>query len=87
MTIGKITQDQALFYLEEAYCVSGKHECIRFGQALFNALPLDVTNHIRGTDQDFFYDTNHDTIYEKFFANCVVDDVNLNVTLEVIKGE
>ncbi len=69
----KISQEKAQEYINEAWVKveEGKHYHYRFGQALFNLLPLKVTGNLVTTPQDFFYDTSLVIVLNKFYHNCV----------------
>lgn len=67
----KLSEEEAnQYFLKAGY--ESMQSSQRFGQALFNALPAVVTDHIRGDpEKDFFYDTSPLEVLEKFSANCV----------------
>ena len=72
----KLTHKEAALYIKQATKdVANSAGTLRFGQALWNALPEDVTNHIHGTDNDFFYWTDNWKVFRTFYDHCVSKEV------------
>lgn len=67
----KLSQDEAdrLLYVVAMDCKVNK--CLRFGQALWNVLPKDVSDTGHGTDTDFFYWKDKQKVLETFYTHYV----------------
>lgn len=66
----KLSQTDANYFVYKAHAKTSN--IYRFGQALYNLLPYEITSVINNTEYDFFYDTDHDTVIKKFYDNCVL---------------
>jgi len=70
--MSKLTEAQANSYIIRAGWETMQNPELRFGQALFNMLPGEVTKDIIGNpDKDFFYDDSPLTVMDKFTKSCV----------------
>lgn len=48
-----------------------KHPCLRFGQALFNALPDEIYREMNGTEYDFFHWGDEKKVLDTFWEHYV----------------
>lgn len=67
----KLTQQKAQTILEKVYRQRKIHPSYRLGQGIFNLLPDDIANDIRGGMSDFFYWTDEVTVLHVFYRECV----------------
>lgn len=70
----KVTYTQAGDFVREAYRLAGvcnKDADLRFGQALWNLLPLRVTRPHTDTAKDFFYEEDTLVVYNTFYDHFV----------------
>lgn len=67
----KLSQAEAdkILYVASMDCKVNK--CLRFGQALWYALPKDVADASNGTDIDFFYWEDKQKVLETFYKHYV----------------
>lgn len=72
MEFTKLPHRVALGLTWDARKILSEHPYLRYGQALWNSLPNELTSSLTGTDLDFFYWTN-DLEVEKTFFNHFVD--------------
>ena len=72
----KLTQQQAEVAIMHARALCNTHPYIRFGQSLWNLLPVKMTETMWNTDKDFFHWSNKeiDKILAVFYAECVEDE-------------
>ena len=72
----KLTQQQAEVAITHARALCNTHHYIRFGQSLWNLLPVKMTETMWNTDKDFFHWSNKeiDKILAVFYAECVEDE-------------
>lgn len=71
----KLKTSEAAAYVQAATLAKCESKgVLRFGQALFNLLPLEVTNLVVGTEHDFFYTKDVSEVLKKFGYNCVEND-------------
>ena len=64
-----LTKEEAEECLAEAQLmvVEYRDSNYRFGQSLFNCLPVDLYHHFTGTEHDFFYWKDDDKVIETFY--------------------
>lgn len=65
--IVKLTYQEAQQVLRKAYAMQMKTQSVRFGQALWNSLPNELTRKLTGTDADFYYEQSDQIAHEKFY--------------------
>ena len=74
----KLTYAQAAKLVEQAEQESLQNRNYRFGQALWNLLPVDWAGHYLFTDKDFFYWKDNakviETLYEYFVDKEILFD-------------
>ena len=63
----KLTYAQAGKLVEQASQESLQNRDYRFGQALWNMLPAEMTEDILGTTRDFFYWKDNAKVIETFY--------------------
>lgn len=73
MSIKKLSPEQATEMIKLSYehVRLNRPAKYRFGQALWNILPDELTLHFNGTEHDFFYWTNENKVLSVFLANYV----------------
>lgn len=67
----KISLLEAVSLITEASRLSKKYKGYRFGQALWNLLPVELWQQYTGTDIDFFYWVDEKSVEETFFKHYV----------------
>ncbi len=67
----KLTMKDAVKFHTRAKVMNRNQPDYRYGQALYNILPKDITVEINGTDDDFFYWTDNIKVTKHFFENFV----------------
>lgn len=70
----KLTLTQAQSILETANTQMQQVPTYRLGQAIFNLLPEELANTIRGTERDFFYWIDDNKVFQVFYDNLVGDE-------------
>lgn len=70
----KLSREQAYDLILRAHAAKRISPCLRMGQALWNALPTEMARVYVGTNIDFFFDTDEQTVYDKFFDNMVEEE-------------
>ena len=63
----KLTYAQAAKLVEKASQESLQNKEYRFGQALWNLLPVETTKEFLGTTRDFFYWKDNAKVIETFY--------------------
>ena len=71
----KLTYAQAGKLVEQASKESLQHRNYRFGQALWNLLPVDWAEHYLFTDKDFFYWKDNAKVIETFYEYFVDKEI------------
>jgi hypothetical protein len=67
----KLKVSEALDLLCEANRLHRESPSYRYGQALYNILPKDITAEINCTEDDFFYWTDDEKVTMHFFSKFV----------------
>ena len=67
----KLTYEQAIKLVEQASQESTEIQHYRFGQALWNLIPIDVSSEYLSTDKDFFYWVDNNKVIEVFYQHFV----------------
>lgn len=72
----KLTTEQIQIYIDKAIkeVLDGAEYKYRFGQALWNSLPKEVTDEIYQTELDFFYWTDSNKVYDVVYKHLVKDE-------------
>ena len=63
----KLAYTQAVKLVEQASQESLQNRDYRFGQALWNLLPAEITKEFLGTTRDFFYWKDNAKVIETFY--------------------
>lgn len=67
----KLTYEQAVKLVDRAAKESTEVKHYRFGQALWNLLPVEMTKELLGTTRDFFYWVDNARVVEVFYEHFV----------------
>lgn len=67
----KLTYEQAVKLVEQASQESTEMKFYRFGQALWNLIPTEVSNPWHMTEYDFFYWVDNARVVEVFYQHYV----------------
>ena len=67
----KLNYEQAVKLVEQASKESTEIQDYRFGQALWNLIPIDVSSEYLSTDKDFFYWVDNTKVIEVFYQHFV----------------
>ena len=71
----KLTYAQAAKLVEQALQESLQNRDYRFGQALWNLLPAEMTKGLLGTTRDFFYWKDNAKVIETFYGYLVDKEI------------
>ena len=71
----KLTYAQATKLVEQASQESLQNRDYRFGQALWNLLPAEMTKEFLGTTRDFFYWKDSAKVIETFYEFFVDNEI------------
>ena len=71
----KLTYAQAAKLVEQASQESLQNRDYRFGQALWNILPVETTKEFLGTTKDFFYWKDNAKVIETFYEFFVDNEI------------
>ena len=71
----KLTYAQATKLVEQASQESLQNRNYRFGQALWNLLPAEMTKEFLGTTKDFFYWKDNAKVIETFYEFFVDNEI------------
>lgn len=71
----KLTYAQATKLVEQASQESLQNRDYRFGQALWNLLPAEMTKEFLGTTKDFFYWKDNAKVIETFYEFFVDNEI------------
>ena len=71
----KLTYAQATKLVEQASQESLQNRDYRFGQALWNLLPAEMTKEFLGTTKDFFYWRDNAKVIETFYEYFVDNEI------------
>ena len=71
----KLTYAQATKLVEQASQESLQNRDYRFGQALWNLLPAEMTKEFLGTTKDFFYWRDNAKVIETFYEFFVDNEI------------
>ena len=71
----KLTYAQATKLVEQASQESLQNRNYRFGQALWNLLPAEMTKEFLGTTKDFFYWKDNAKVIETFYEYFVDNEI------------
>ena len=71
----KLTYAQAVKLVEQASQESLQNRNYRFGQALWNLLPAEITKEFLGTTRDFFYWKDNAKVIETFYEFFVDNEI------------
>ena len=74
----KLTYTQAVKLVEQASQESLQNRDYRFGQALWNLLPTEMTKEFLGTTRDFFYWRDNAKVIETFYEYFVDNETLLD---------
>ena len=74
----KLTYAQAVKLVEQASQESLQNRNYRFGQALWNLLPAEITKEFLGTTRDFFYWRDNAKVIETFYEYFVDNEILLD---------
>ena len=74
----KLTYAQAVKLVEQASQESLQNRNYRFGQALWNLLPAEITKEFLGTTRDFFYWKDNAKVIETFYEYFVDNEILLD---------
>ena len=74
----KLTYTQAVKLVEQASQESLQNRDYRFGQALWNLLPAEMTKEFLGTTKDFFYWKDNAKVIETFYEYFVDNEILLD---------
>ena len=74
----KLTYTQAVKLVEQASQESLQNKDYRFGQALWNLLPAEMTKEFLGTTRDFFYWKDNAKVIETFYEYFVDNETLLD---------
>ena len=74
----KLTYAQAVKLVEQASQESLQNRDYRFGQALWNLLPAEMTKDFLGTTRDFFYWKDNTKVIETFYEYFVDNEILLD---------
>ncbi len=67
----KLTEDGGDKLVVKVISETNNIKGYRVGQSLFNNLPKDLADEIRGTELDFFYWANDTMVWETFYKEMV----------------
>ena len=73
--MSKLTHAQATELVEQASQESLQNRDYRFGQALWNLLPAEMTKEFLGTTKDFFYWKDNAKVIETFYEFFVDNEI------------
>ena len=73
--MSKLTHAQAAELVEQASQESLQNRDYRFGQALWNLLPAEMTKEFLGTTKDFFYWKDNAKVIETFYEFFVDNEI------------
>ena len=73
--MSKLTHAQAAELVEQASQESLQNRNYRFGQALWNLLPAEMTKKFLGTTRDFFYWKDNAKVIETFYEYFVDNEI------------
>ena len=73
--MSKLTHAQAAELVEQASQESLQNRDYRFGQALWNLLPAEITKEFLGTTKDFFYWKDNAKVIETFYEFFVDNEI------------
>lgn len=76
--MSKLTHAQAAELVEQASQESLQNRDYRFGQALWNLLPAEMTKEFLGTTRDFFYWKDNAKVIETFYEFFVDNEILLD---------
>ena len=76
--MSKLTHAQATELVEQASQESLQNRDYRFGQALWNLLPAEMTKEFLGTTRDFFYWKDNAKVIETFYEYFVDNEILLD---------
>jgi hypothetical protein len=62
-----LTFEEGSEYISKAFLTMKANPCMRFGQSLFNVLPLWCIRMVTGTSQDFFNTSDHEKVFDMFW--------------------
>ena len=71
----KLAYTQAVKLVEQASQESLQNKDYRFGQALWNLLPAEMTKEFLGTTRDFFYWKDNAKVIETFYEYVVDNEI------------
>ena len=74
----KLAYTQAVKLVEQASQESLQNKDYRFGQALWNLLPAEMTKEFLGTTRDFFYWKDNAKVIETFYEYFVDNEILLD---------
>ena len=74
----KLSYTQAAKLVEQASQESLQNRDYRFGQALWNLLPAEITKESLGTTRDFFYWKDNAKVIETFYEYFVDNETLLD---------
>ena len=74
----KLSYTQAAKLVEQASQESFQNRDYRFGQALWNLLPAEMTKEFLGTTRDFFYWKDNAKVIETFYEYFVDNETLLD---------
>lgn len=72
----QISMTDATNYIMDAFVEVGKNKNLRLGQALWNSLPVSVTNKLTADDADFFYERENSKVVKMFIDTMVLVEDN-----------
>lgn len=67
----KLTLQESRETVDKARKLLELHPEYRFGQALWNCLPIEMQSDLTGTEYDFYYETKALMVRNKFVEGCV----------------
>ena len=73
--MSKLTHAQASELVEQASQESLQNRDYRFGQALWNLIPAEMTKEFLGTTRDFFYWRDNAKVIETFYEYFVDNEI------------
>lgn len=73
----KLTKRQAFTMVAQARALQARsgNSMLRLGQILGNQLDIPEYSQLVGTKEDFYYDKEESVALEKFYRNCVDNEV------------
>lgn len=66
----KLTRQEAMETVDKAGQLLERHTEYRFGQALWNCLPIEMQSDLTCTEYDFYYEESASKALEKFAEGC-----------------